>query len=49
MLVDVETESEKIVCMVEWGNTLCNPYIQGTTVPCDRELAVVRLGGLAPL
>ena len=43
MLVDVETESEKwnFLKYGRIGNTLCNPYIQGTVVPCDIRRAVV--------
>ena len=38
VLVDVETENENLN-FLKYGRIgkrpICNPYIQGTTVPCD--------------
>ena len=43
MLNKVETESENwnFLKYGRIGNTLCNPYIQGTTVPCDIHVCVM--------
>ena len=45
MLLDVESESENwnFLKYGRIGNTLCNPYIQGTTVPCDTNVLCERL------